>query len=39
MLSGKRLKLLRHCGSEEDYRRALADSQEGSVLFLKHSIT
>jgi hypothetical protein len=31
--------MLRHCGSEEDYRRALEESREGPVLFLKHSIT
>jgi bacillithiol system protein YtxJ len=31
--------VLKHCGGEEDYRRALRESGEGPVFFLKHSAT
>jgi bacillithiol system protein YtxJ len=31
--------MLRHCGSEEDYRQAIGKSREGPVFLLKHSLT
>ncbi len=31
--------MIRHCGSEEDYRRAIGKSREGPVFLLKHSLT
>jgi bacillithiol system protein YtxJ len=31
--------VLKHCGSEKDYRTALRESGEGPVFFLKHSTT
>ena len=31
--------MLRHCGSEEDYRRAIGESSDGPVFLLKHSLT
>lgn len=31
--------MLKHCATEDDYRRALEESKEGSVFFLKHSVT
>jgi len=31
--------MLKHCATEDDYRRALEESRERPVFFLKHSVT
>lgn len=31
--------MVQHCSDEADYRTALQESADTSVLFLKHSIT